>query len=313
MAIVTEYTFGKLVSKFEIKNLEEYISREFFFENIYPNYQLFSFFSQSDLRRLYNYKFFLENHEDLEVYEFVERQPDTGRYVFNKGGNLKYHLYDDCETLHSNYIDFIVPVEVNERDLLEEYREWFKKNLFKEKYESGAGILELFTQNYNSTFAKKYKLPELNIKYTLVEDKPAGKFTRTDDEFNREDFEEKFDELILHKQYLCNSNTLKFLSFSDYLFKRSDEEIIERIQSISSKHPEVVASCFLENYSIIKLRAFWQEHYKLKSELFKLLSNYFRWTYNLKGANFKEYTLESFGLTCCYVCDKRRGFNPSAI
>jgi len=310
VAIVTEFTFGKLVSKFEVKNLEEYISREFFFENIYPNYELFSFFSQSDLRRLYNYKFFLENHENLEVYEFVERQPDTKRYVFNKGGNLKYHLDDNCKTLHSNYIDFNIPEEVRENKLVEEYREWFKKNLFKEKFESGAGILELFILSYNTGFGKANNLNTLNRDYKLVEDKPAGKFKVTEDSFNMSDFEDLLIKFILQKQNLCNSKTLRFLAYSDYLYKRSDEEIIERIQSISSKHPKVVNPCFLENYSIIKLRYFWQEHYKLKSDLFKVLGKYFRWTYNLKDANFKEYTLENFGLTCCIVCDKRRGFNP---
>ena len=309
MAFVTEFTFGKLASSFELNHGIDYITKEFFVKNIYSDGRLFGFFNQYNLKRLYNYKFILENHEELDAYDFVERLPDTKRYVFDRGGQLKYHLFDNCETLNSVYKDYIIPVEVQDNDLVEKYRAWFEVNQFKEKDESGEQIQELVIQKYNNQFASENGLPKLNLSYKLIQTKSNTGNKKVDYSFNLDKFHAKINSLIEYKFDLCCSRTLIYLAYYDYYHNKTHPEIKEKIMELSQKYPETIGNNFINNYGINNLINFWRIHHKLKTEVFQLLASFFRWTYKLDEINFNEYTLNNFGLRSCLICKRKMESN----
>lgn len=306
MAFVTEYTFGSLANTFELRDGMDYITKEFFVAEIYPDSRLFSLFNQYNLKKLYIYKFLLENHKELEAYDFVEIRQDTRKYVFDRGGRMKYHLFEDCETINSTYKDYIIPEEVRERDLVDEFRNWFVFNKFKEKDNSGEQILELMTFKYNSGFAKKHNLSYLNRNYELIVTKLNTGGKEVDYSFDINVFKERINTIIQERYNICSSITMMYLGNYDYLFKKFDREIETKIMQLSQNKPDLIGDNFIQNYGIENLKSFFKIHHKLKTEAFQLLANYFRWTYNLDKINFNEYTLQHFGLVCCKVCSRKK-------
>lgn len=304
MAFVTEYTFGSLANTFELRDGIDYITKDFFVEQIYPDSRLFSIFNQYNLKKLYTYKFLLENHKELEAYDFVETRKDTRKYVFDRGGKMKYHLFEDCDTINSSYKDYIIPEEVRERNLVDEFRSWFEFNKFKEKDIAGEQILELMILSYNSGFAKKYNLPYLNPDYELIVNKINSGAKEVDYNFDINVFKDKINIITNERYNICSSRTMMYLGNYDYLFKKSDFEIENKLQQLSENKPELIGRNFIQNYRIENLRIFFKIHHNLKTEAFQLLANYFRWTYNLDKISFNEYTLQHFGLICCKVCSR---------
>ncbi|GLB52782.1 hypothetical protein NBRC110019_18220 [Neptunitalea chrysea] len=305
VAFVTEFTFNKLASDFELEDFYIHISKQFFIENIYPEPKLYSIFSQINLRKLYVYKFILENHDNLKIYKFIEKEKDSKLYVFARGGKQKYHIFRDCKTLNNDFKDYHIPREVKENELINEFRAWFEYHNFKEKKLPDRELTALVVFRYNTSFSVKHKLPKLNEGYELIENKQNTGQQHVEDKFDFEKFKAQIEELITLRYNMCTSSTLKYLGFYDYCFKKKDKEIIEKMKSINEAHPEVIGENFLDNYGIERLKNFWSQHFQIKSELFKLLAKYYRWTFNLDQIEFDTLTLESFNLECCKVCKDR--------
>lgn len=304
MAFVTKSVFSKLITYIKLKNDVEFISRPFFEEHIYHKGQLHSFFYQHELKRLYAYKLLLENQDSLSYFTFNEKQKDNHRYVFYKGGYLKYHLYHDCEALNSDFKDYHVPSEVQERgeDFVNTYRGWFKTMKFKEKFELEQINNFHIVNAYNNLFCKTHNLKELNEKYIIAKEVTQSGKAYVEKDYDVKAFEDKLEEIITYRYSLCQGETMRFLAKMDYLKDRSELEIKAKFKEIQDEYPHLFSSEFIENYGISNAQLFWKQHYTLKTTVSRMLGEYFRWTYQFHNMNFDKIQLENFGFRCCKFC-----------
>ncbi|WP_044625472.1 hypothetical protein [Neotamlana nanhaiensis] len=304
MAFVTKSVFHKLITYIKLKNDVEFISRPFFEENIYHKGQLHKFFNQYELKRLYAYKLLLEDQDSLSYFTFNEKKEDDYKFVFYKGGYLKYHLYKDCQALNSNFKDYHIPYEVQERgkELVNTYRGWFKTMKFKEKFERGEIDNFHIVNKYNNLFRKTHNLDKLNIDYTIAKEVLQSGKEYIDKDYDVKMFEDKLEQIISYRNSLCQGETLKFLAKVNYLRDKHDLEIISKFKELHEEHPRLFSSDFIKNYGISNAKTFWNQHYSLKTRVSTMLEEYFRWTFQFHNMNFDKLQLEDFGLRCCKFC-----------
>lgn len=162
MAYITKSTLNLLVESVEdVNNENKKISKEFFLEHIYNNELLYSLLNKFQLDRLYKNKIFLSCDENVnlgEIFKFkrLKTIPDPRNTVFYKGKEGgTYHLYKDCKTLNSNYVDFFIPQEIQDLDKLfpesiavDIFRDWFEGVVY-EQIENKAKIDKEFAERYN--------------------------------------------------------------------------------------------------------------------------------------------------------------------
>lgn len=164
MAYITKSTFSLLMDSVEDVNNEsknKKIPKEIFLEHIYNNELLYSLLTQFQIDKLYKSKIFLSSDENVnlgEIFKFkcLKTIPDPRNTVFYKGKEGgTYHLYKDCETLNSNYVDFFIPQEIQDLDKLfpesiavDIFRNWFEGVVY-EQIENKAEIDKEFAERYD--------------------------------------------------------------------------------------------------------------------------------------------------------------------
>jgi len=310
LAFVTKNVFHQLIT-YIVPQREEEITKPFFIENIYGRGELYHFFYQHELQRLYAYKQILENQNNLSYYTFNEKKKDNFRFVFYKGGYLKYHTNFQCESLSKDFLDFNVPPEVQKRgeDLVNTYRGWFKTMKFREKFENEEIINHQIVNAYNNVFSVTHNIePKLNIGYKLIQEVKKSGTVYLEGAFDKKGFEKELDEIIEYRFSICNSDTSKFLAKADYMRNWKNKDIVEKINLLSENYPSAIHSDIIKNYGVENLKIFWSLHYKLKSRVNFLLGKYFRWSYQFHKMDFDRLTLEDFGLRCCSFCESRQPF-----
>lgn len=308
MAFLSNFVLNELVEKIKLTDEPDYLDKVEFIKNIIDNEQLYPFFNQLNLIKLYRFKKFLINSDNLSNFRYVEESEDNKNFVFLTGGKLKFHLYKDCLSFNSTFYDFKVPLEISERkdeDLLRTYRRWFKDRKFKELIESGDIVNNDILKMYNDLFAKTHHLKKLENFDFIVEFKSTSPI-QVPDSFISAEFHRKVNSLIVRRHDLCTDKTKRFLSKFDYLYSKTDDEIIDKLKELSENHSDLVGENFVKNYGIINLKNFFKEHHNLKILLTKLLKRYFLWNYKVRDKNFDTITLESFGLQCCKKCESKK-------
>ena len=319
MAFLTEYSYGQLIERIEIENIER-IDKQFFKTNIFDNDYLFYFFNQFDLKKLFTEKIILsENKTYTLVFKKVPVRKDNKNYVIAIKGNVKYHKNSECTALNKGFKNFYMPevvVRLEQKDpekherLVKDIREWFEKNNYTvSRYELGEINDKILTKDFNSTFPEKYGIESISISQSdknqfkwYIEKRSTGT-VGTDLSFDYNAFIIRISELLKQREVLCSSRTMKSLARYDFLKNKDDVEISEYIsKSIHKGYLIDVSDVFIDNYGIDKLKAFWGQHILLKREASNLLSKYFKWTYNYNGEAFDEVFLEDFQLKACHLC-----------
>lgn len=312
MAYLTPNSFYQLCRETEVEmDSKDFYS--FFKEYISDDYNIYKMFNKFNLHDLIQ-KVILSSNEfpDIKIkkreYKNVEERKDDLSYVFEIKGKVKYHLYQDCESLHKGFRNFNTPIEFfsleNKEEAISELREWFIKNDFTvERYEKGEFHIETVIMRYNAYFPKKYKgLKELNENYKLLEIKGAGKSPKEID-VNVENILKKLAEYSEERKNLCNMIILdKFLCKHDYLWdKLEDEEIKEKIKSFN-----IDDEVFLKHYTTKFIKKFWKRHYEIKTEVLKLLNKLIQYKYDFRDKDFEVNFLEQYNLGCCHYCNNRK-------
>jgi hypothetical protein len=319
MAYLTEYSYYQLIERIEIENLDR-IDKQFFRKNIFDNEYLFYLFNQLELKRLFKEKIIISDDKAyMLAYRNVPKRKDNLNYVLEIKGNVKYHKDENCTALNKGFKNFFIPEPVvrleNEnpekhREVVSEIRQWFERNNYTvERYESGEINDKILTRDFNNTFPQKYGIDPISISQSetnqfqwYIAKKTLGK-RGTQESFDYNNFIGKIAEILRAREVICDGRTMSNLSRYDFLVNRSDEEIKDSIdRSINEGYLKNVSEVFIDNYTIAKLKKFWQKHRELKSEAFNLLIEYFKWSYNYEGTTFDEVFLEDFNLKACNLC-----------
>ncbi len=298
MANLTNYTYSKLCRKLEIK---ETIDLDFFLKNIYNDQQIYFMLNKFEARYLFVYKSLLDDEEKfyLEFYKEVPERIDTQNYVYEQAGKLKYHLSQDCVFIKKDFIDFNIPPEIKElgNDVVKEFRDWFKSKGYAELYFSGNLDKSVVVFNYNILFPRKFNVPVLNENYELIAQKPNSNSVISDDEFDNDKFVKTIEHLKKLYDNTFSCKVSRILSKFDYLLRKSDFEIQEKMTELFS--PE-----FSKNYGMKNLKEKLKISRDIKIKIMAQLIDYFKWNYKINEKSFSNITLENFGLECCGGCEK---------
>lgn len=298
MAYLTAYNYSKLCRTIK---LDQDISLEMFMSKIMDNKTLFYMLSKVELKYLFKFSNILSNEEEFiaEYFNQVQMREDTKKYVFERSSKIKYHIYSDCDLISNKFTGHVIPEEI--RDLgdkaIEEFRNWFKKNDYAEKAKSGKLDEKAMIFNYNMTFASKYEeikpIPEDSTLLKIEERANSG--TAVSYDFNYDSFIQELDELCLYYHDRFASPSLRKLSKFKYLLNKSDQEVLNTTA-------EVLGEEFVLNYGFENIKKKLKEAKKIIGRIMELLIEYFKWNFDLNDHNFKDITLEAFGLEPCRKC-----------
>lgn len=319
MAFLTEFSYRQLIERIEIDNIER-IDKQFFIKNIFDNEYLFYFFNQFELKRLFKEKVVLSGDKAyVLVYKEVPQRVDNLNFVLEIKGKVKYHKDNSCKALNRGFKNFFMPEPIvklesenaeKHKYLVEEIRNWFEINNFTiDRYINGEINDNILTTKFNQSFPAKFDIEPISISQSdkgqfkwYIERNTTGN-VGTEKVFDYNQFLITLTDLIKKRDYICNSLTMQNLSKYDFLINRTDVEIEQYIlDSINKGYLKSVSEVFIKNYGIENLKKFWQKHIELKKESFKLLSEYFKWTYNFKEKSFDEVFLEDFNIESCSLC-----------
>lgn len=299
MAFLTKYTFSKLCKKVRI-NRE--IDVNFFVEHVYNDPQIHYILNKSEVRYLFKYRAILEDEDNFytEYYQEVPERVDTGSYVFEQAGKLKYHLNDNCQFIKKDFIDFNIPLEIRTlgKKAIDEFRNWFKDKNFAEQYYNNTLDNSVVVFNYNLKFPKKYSIPPLNEKYELVKKLSNSNSSESEIKFDMKEFQKNL--IYLKEKYynIFSCEVSRTLSKFHYLLRKPDGEIKEKMSEVFSKE-------FTDNYGMKNIKDKLEFSRNLKTEIIIQLLDYFKWSYKLDEKKFNNVTLEKFGLDCCSNCKKQ--------
>jgi hypothetical protein len=299
MAHLTKYTFGKLCRKL---NVNQDIDLELFIKEVFNDPNIFTIFNKFEIKYLFVYKQILEDIDKFQkfYYQEVPEREDTKKWVYEKGGKLKYHLDDQCSLINNNFIDFNIPPEITALgdEIVQEYRDWFKAKGYADEYFNNKLDVTKVVFDYNMKFPPKYKVPVLNENYKLITDIPNSNDEKLDESFDYDTFLSNIDHLQKKHQNVFSCRTTRILSKFDYLLDKKDNEIKDKIS-------ELFSDVFIENYGLDRLKNLFHEAKTIKYEIMTNLLNYFKWNYKLKEKDFDNISLEKFGLVCCGGCEKK--------
>jgi len=305
MAFLTNYNFSKLAQKLKV---DSEISIELFTEHICNDREIFYILNKREIAYLFSYKMLLSDEKGFysTYFKHIPEAIDNKKRVFTKGGKVKYHLSLDCKSFSNDYIDFTIPQDIvdvsikcNNPSIIDEYRDWFIKNDFKEKYLTKHINKSYIIRQFNLKYPKKYKFDELEENSnTLVIEAKNSKHTVIKDEFNIKKIKSDLEEAKKQWQNSFQCKNSRIISKWKHLESKTDDEIIQIMT-------DVFSPLFVSNFGVTKFK----EYFKLsKTHTYKitaLILEYLKWTYNLKNKNFDKVTLEQFGLECCYYCKNR--------
>ncbi len=299
MANITKYTFSKLCKKIEV-NRE--ITLETFLKHIYNDPAIYFMLNSKELKFLFNYKNILEdeNRYVLEFYQYVPERQDQYNYVFETTRKMKYHLFNDCKYLASDYVDFRIPDEIKELGIetIKYFRNWFKTQGYSEQFYNQTLDVSKVVFDYNMHFPPRYGVKPLNEDYALIMEIPNSHSIFTNSEFDYQKFLEKVDHLKNLFDNVFGCKVSRTLSKFQYLLYVPDKIIIETLGRIFSKE-------FVTNYGIENVKEKLRKSREIKFELIEILLEFFKWTYKFENKIFDKITLEEFGLECCGGCKNK--------
>lgn len=116
------------------------------------------FFNHKEEQALLAYKEFVMNPEKFvdEVYQVVNTE-DHFYYVF-EGEVPCYHQKENCERLHAEFRNYIIPQEIRNRgtETIMRFRQWFKENMYLLE-----GKDDVFEMRIQAAFGIRIKMNEI--------------------------------------------------------------------------------------------------------------------------------------------------------
>ncbi len=291
-----------MVNNLDVIKQQE-ITEEFFTKNIYDDKSLYGLFNKGFLKKIYINVFILKNDFEPKYFKFVNKRKDNFKHVFSRGGKPTYHIFEDCSTLVSSFTDYAVPFVDKNKELTEEekilvkkYRNWFIKNDFRYKIETGNIKMDALVYRYNTSFALENNLKPLPYDYTFITQLSNSGYTQIESSFDLKKFKDEIDEIVYLSYVMGYDENLRKLRKLDWMCNLPKEELFLNLEQIFD-------SDFLENYGKGNIRDFMKRHYNLQYSAFKKILNYLKWNYGLKEKQFDKVKLEHFGFKLCSVCE----------
>jgi hypothetical protein len=270
-----------------------------FIEHIYNDERVYYCLNKKEIKYLFNFCNLLcdENRFMIEFYNEVPDRVDNKRFVFEKAGSLKYHLFHDCPSLNKNFIDFHIPDEIRKigDQAIEEYRTWFKEKGFAQDFFSGKKYQERMIFSYNMKFPKKYSIPSLNEQFKLIEERPNSNYTKINGTFDLKAFQSRLDYYVELFNTLFSCPVLRKLAKFKNLHEKSDKILKQTLGN-------VITPQFVTNYGIEETKEKLKHANEIGNSIMDLLIEYFKWNGNMNSKKFNVINLEKFGLECCGYC-----------
>lgn len=297
MAYMTEFSFKKLISKVDIKIT---VTKELFLKEIYPNGQLYDILNEVERKCLFKYAMLLKNEGEFvtKYYKYVPEEPDTERLVFSEGGKIKYHLHSECELLKKDFKDFYIPKEIRAlgSDAVTEFRDWFKGERFKEKFEKGKITIGKINREFNNKYVIKYSLEPLEENSgILVLEKSNSSNLEIEDSFDVLAFKASLEDLL--KEY---SN--HFIVYEAQMVAKHRHCVDWSKVKILNKLEEIIPQTPISDKNYDAILEDMRFAFDIIRQITILLKGYIKWTYDFANKNFDSIILEDFGLVCCKAC-----------
>lgn len=299
MAYLTKHNLGQLSQKLNI-NVD--VSLKMFLEHIYNDPEIFSILNNREIEYLFKYKMLLDDEKQfaIQYYNEVPEKADSKKFVFNKGGKIKYHLSPSCKLITKDYLDFNIPDKIKSRgdEAIQEYRTWFNTNDFGDKYRNKLIDRNTIIAAFNLKYPKKYDIePIKNDSNLLVIERPNSTFDKIESSYDQE--KTKRELRVLKHEWYQNfpCGVTKTIAKYKGLLDKTDDEI-------NSKISEILSPVFIINYGMIELKRKFEISKNITYKIISLILEHIKWTYNLNDKVFDNNTLEKFGLECCLNCLK---------
>ncbi len=298
MALLTNYTYGKLCSSIEI---DFSIDEKQFINTVYPNSDLYYILNSREISYLFKYANILDDEKKFitEYFDFVPEKIDHKIFVNEKAGKLSYHLGRGCEYLKKDFKDFYIPKDIKALGdgVIVEYRDWFKQNEFYSRYFNNEIGLDVIIMRFNNVFPKKYGFEPLEESFKLLQEIPNSKNVFVDESFNLTSCEKEIIELIWKF-----NNT--FTSFDRRKLSKFSNNHNSDTLELTSLLEKVFGIDVVKNKGIDWVRDQLKKSKELKTLLITKILDYIRWTKKFSKKDFDIVSLEKFGLKCCYSCDQ---------
>lgn len=149
LAFITEATFGRIYKNKDLKENQWRWNLYLYKGNI------LSFLSYWYLRFLNKYSIFLEKltNSEVDFFEVIWKTDDTYTKIY-EWWQPTFHLYKDCTRLHSNYVNYEIPLNIQTK-FSHRCEKWFDDNKYLlNNNESYSEFKELLLKEYNINLEK---------------------------------------------------------------------------------------------------------------------------------------------------------------
>lgn len=296
MAFLTNYTFSKLSRSIDHT---DGIELELFLESVWDDKRVALILNRYERQYLFNYVMLLKDEEGFvrEYFEDVPEHQDSQKYVFEKNYKSKYHLKQDCKFMKRDFIGYIIPKEIRDLgdDAVYEFRDWFKEEKFVE-------IIDLDDQSqlimrYNLKYPNKYpdQVVALDENHRMIDHFENSQSKKEDYSLDRETLIKELNSLVYDYKLHFPCPTTRKIAKWHGLISEPDIKIKDKLTELFSEE-------FINGYGLEKAKEKLSKSKNITNEVIKNLIDHFKWSYSLSNKDFKEITLENFGLVCCNHC-----------
>ena len=272
-AIITKSNLNSIVTSLEEIDQLNSADKDTLYK--YPIY----FLHKNEIDRLVKQREFLKDPENVFKIYKKKKSVDSKKYIF-EGAKPAYHTRADCINLNSNFNNYEIPTEIQEKGdaEIEKFRKWFKSNqiYLSEKP-------DLFTLKLQIAFG-------LSIVPVVINHDNSG-LTELDN-LNLNDLEERIDSIIKAAGTFYKDNPDK-------------QTIIKRFQKLTFlAYTKNEIKLNDTNYTDDDLKSFLYEYDVMFKKPFKdLLLQYLMVKYNPE-LKFNGLLLEQLNFKKCHKCQE---------
>ena len=313
MAFITKTSYNLFCREMEV-DIDDSQLLEIFKKHILDDENIFKIFSKNEIKSLLIQTFILLDENERNTFKIkkkyieVKDRKDNLDYIFEIKGRLCYHTNRNCPRLNGGFKNFNTPSELKEKKdnpevqkIIEELRNWFIANNYTlDRYKNGKFTVEQVVMRYNLYFPIRYKdyWKSLNENYKLLEEKGSEVVGKENTEPTKFDYENTMKNLndILYRRYeICNLNKSFLLAKYNYLYNKTDEEIIKKVIELDITER-------LNDVRIDAIRRFLKGCHDLNNEAKKIITEYIKYNFNEK--EFDPKFLEEYNFEACKSCER---------
>lgn len=212
---ITNSNFRKIISKIDLSKVPDNILDG----RLHDTFNI-EFFNKSYIKRLLAFKYFIQNAEEIDLYEKIEIRKDTYTYLVENESKPSYHLNATCIKLNSKFENLYIPPEIHnlgEQKIIE-FRDYILSEFGKYEPKRFKELEQLIITKINFKFGVELKV--LNF---VSEDYSGSQLQANP---TLEELDREIEALIIKFQEACKRNTPIFPKFAQRTFLwRKPEEI----------------------------------------------------------------------------------------